>query len=107
MSRCFSPFGAVRGFVDAKEFTYGGGTWAKLGFMMLTAKRVDFEQSNAKIEAQRTSSVLEAARGDVSKALQRGEDVSLSPGLVASKESFFKSQDDEIGYVVDKHALDY
>ena len=33
-----------------KEFTYGGGKWAKLGFMMLTAKRVEWAETNAKLK---------------------------------------------------------
>eukprot|EP00438_Fugacium_kawagutii_P018438 Skav226170 [mRNA] locus=scaffold2279:311454:315623:- [translate_table: standard] len=33
------------------EFSYGGGKWAKLGFMMLTAKRVDWAATNDKLKA--------------------------------------------------------
>ena len=35
---------------QTEEFTYGGGKWAKLGFMMLTAKRVDWADTNAKLK---------------------------------------------------------
>jgi len=35
---------------ERKEFTYGGGKWAKLGFMMLTAKRVEWAETNAKLK---------------------------------------------------------
>ena len=33
-----------------QEYTYGGGKWAKLGFMMLTAKRVEWAETNAKLK---------------------------------------------------------
>ena len=35
---------------NGEEFTYGGGKWAKLGFMMLTAKRVEWAETNAKLK---------------------------------------------------------
>ena len=39
------------GNVGPEEFTYGGGQWAKLGFMMLTAKRVEWAETNGKLKA--------------------------------------------------------
>lgn len=47
-----SPSPAKKHAVNSQteEFTYGGGKWAKLGFMMLTAKRVDWADTNAKLK---------------------------------------------------------
>lgn len=82
-AECWTPKPAFKaGNVGPEEFTYGGGKWAKLGFMMLTAKRVEWAETNAKLKAM-------------------FEKLFKHPG------SYLLAQDDEIGHEVDKHALDY
>ncbi|CAK9093765.1 unnamed protein product [Durusdinium trenchii] len=52
-AECWTPKPAFK--QGCKEFVYGGGKWAKLGFMMLTAKRTDFEATNAKLRVPEPS----------------------------------------------------
>mmetsp|Transcript_22548 Transcript_22548/g.26499 ORF Transcript_22548/g.26499 Transcript_22548/m.26499 type:complete len:162 (-) Transcript_22548:13-498(-) len=50
-AECWTPKPAFKaGNVGPEEFSYGGGKWAKLGFMMLTAKRVDWAATNDKLK---------------------------------------------------------
>ncbi|CAK9092999.1 unnamed protein product [Durusdinium trenchii] len=82
-AECWTPKPAFKqGFIPPEEFVYGGGKWAKLGFMMLTAKRTDFEATNAKLRDMYTK-------------------------MFKEPNSYLLAQDDEIGYAVDKHAIDY
>jgi len=82
-AECWTPKPAFKaGNVGPEEFTYGGGKWAKLGFMMLTAKRVDWADTNAKLKE-------------------------MFEKLFKHPDSYILAEDDEIGHVVDKHALAY
>eukprot|EP00928_Gymnodinium_smaydae_P016946 TRINITY_DN16439_c0_g1_i1.p1 TRINITY_DN16439_c0_g1~~TRINITY_DN16439_c0_g1_i1.p1 ORF type:complete len:486 (-),score=73.58 TRINITY_DN16439_c0_g1_i1:218-1639(-) len=72
------PF--LAGEVTEKDCNYPGG-WAKIGCMLMTARRVDFEATNKKL-------------ADFQKSFFRSD-------------SYILAEDDDIGYKVDKHVIDY
>mmetsp|Transcript_26220 Transcript_26220/g.60754 ORF Transcript_26220/g.60754 Transcript_26220/m.60754 type:complete len:162 (-) Transcript_26220:69-554(-) len=82
-AECWTPKPSFKsGFIGTEELEYGGGKWAKLGFMMLTAQRTDFAATNAKL-------------------------VDMYKGMFRVPGTYLCAQDDEMGYAVDKRAIDY
>ncbi|CAJ1377818.1 unnamed protein product [Effrenium voratum] len=81
-AECWVPKPAFKaGVIKETDLSYGeGNVFCKLGFIMMTAKRTDFEATNA------------AIRG-------------MFKNIFREADSYLLVQDDEIGYEVDKNAL--